>query len=74
MEYRSTRQVAALLGVQLSVLTKATWSGRVSPPEKSPSGAFLWSEDDIQRASWALRRRSADDVLPEHAEEGARRG
>ena len=64
MEYRSTRQVAKLLGVRLGILTRAAWSGQVQPPEKSPSGAFLWTAADIERASWVLRRRSADDVLP----------
>jgi len=56
-KYRSTRQVARLLGVSVSLLTKAVWCGRVDPPEKSPSGNFLWTCADVERASWILRRR-----------------
>jgi hypothetical protein len=54
MDYLSTRQVARLLGVSVSLLTKAVWSGRVDPPQKSPSGNFLWTPADIARASWVL--------------------
>ena len=59
MRYRSTRQAAALLGINPSRLTRALWDGRVVPPVKSPSGAFLWTESDIQRASWDLLGRAA---------------
>jgi hypothetical protein len=57
MDYRSTRQVARLLKVSVSLLTKAVWCGRVDPPQKSPSGSFLWTARDIDRASWALLRK-----------------
>ena len=63
--FRSTREVAKMLGIGPSRLSKAVWDGRLDPPGRGPSGAFLWTEADIQRASWTLRRRSADDVLPE---------
>jgi len=58
MHYLSTRQVARLLGVSVSLLTKAVWSGRVDPPQKSPSGNFLWTPADIDRASWVLHHRA----------------
>ena len=61
MDYLSTRQVAGLLGVSVSLLTKALWCGRVDPPQKSPSGNFLWTPADIERASWVLRHRSFED-------------
>ncbi len=57
MDYLSTRQVARLLSVTVSLLTKAVWDGRVHPPEKSPSGNFLWTRADAERASWVLLHR-----------------
>ena len=59
--YWSTREVAELLGVTTDRLSKALWDGRVKQPQRGPSGAFLWTEDDVRRASWALLHR---DVLP----------
>jgi hypothetical protein len=64
MDLRSTRDVARLLGVGVSRLARAVWEGRVDPPAKGPGGSYLWTRRDIERASWALRHRSADDVLP----------
>ena len=69
MDLRSTRDVARLLGIGVSRLARAVWEGRIDPPAKGPGGAYLWTRRDIERASWALRHRSADDVLP--AEGGA---
>ena len=62
-DYRSTREVAKLLGLNPSRLARAVWDGRLTPPAKAPGGAFLWTKEDIERASWLLRGRSADDVL-----------
>jgi hypothetical protein len=70
MDLRSTRDVARLLGIGVSRLARAVWEGRVAAPLKGPGGAYLWTRRDIERASWVLRHRSADDVLP--AEGGAR--
>jgi len=64
----SSREVAAMLGVRIGTLSRAVWEGRVDPPEKSPSGGFLWTLPDIQRGSWYFRGRSADDVLPATAD------
>ncbi len=61
MDYLSTRQVAKLLGISVSLLTKAVWCGRVDPPQKSPSGNFLWTLTDIERASWVLHHRAFDN-------------
>jgi hypothetical protein len=57
MDYLSTRQVARLLGVSVSLITKAVWCGRVDPPQKSPAGNFLWTEADIEHASCILLRK-----------------
>lgn len=59
--YFSTRQVAKLLRVSVSLLTKAVWCGRVDPPPKSPSGNFLWTQRDIERASWVLLHRASKE-------------
>ena len=53
----NTRDVARLLDVSVARLTKAIWYGRVDPPPKSPSGTYLWTVEDIDRASWQLLSR-----------------
>ena len=67
--YRSTREVAELLNVTPSRLSKAVWDRRIDPPERGPSGAFLWTHNDIRRACWRLLRRDLDTYL---AKGGAR--
>lgn len=64
MKLFSTRQVAKLLGVTPASLAKAIWDGRVDAPAKGPSGNFLWTINDIERASWAMCRR-AFEATPE---------
>ncbi len=71
-EYYSTRQVAAMLGMRPDTLAKAIWQGRVTPPQKSPSGNFLWTDADINKASWVLCRR-AYEPRPQGANEGMQR-
>lgn len=71
MHYRSTREVARMLGVNPSRLARAIWDGRLDPPTRAPGGAFLWTARDVERASWLLRGRGAEDVVAE-AEEVAR--
>ena len=56
--YWSTREVAKKLGLNPNTLTRAVWDGRVNAPEKSPSGNYLWTELDVERASWALLHRA----------------
>lgn len=65
--FRSTREVAELLGVLPTRIGKAVWEGRLNPPQRGPSGAFLWIEEDVRRASWVLLRRDLDDVLAERS-------
>ena len=62
MAYWSTLRTSQLLGVTVATLSRAVWLGRFKPPEKSPSGAYLWTEEDIERASWALRHTGIDDI------------
>lgn len=61
-DYRSTPQAARLLGMSPSRLAKAVWDGRVAPPQKSPSGNFLWTRADIERASWVLLHKPLEEV------------
>lgn len=65
MSYYSTRATAKLLAMHPSRLARAVWDGRVAPPSKSPSGAFLWTLEDVRRASWVMLHRDLDDVLAE---------
>jgi len=58
MSFYGTRQVAAMLGIKPQTITTAIWNNRVDPPQKSPSGQFLWTYADIERASWALLHRA----------------
>jgi hypothetical protein len=58
MAFFNTRQVAKILGVRPDNLSRALWAGRVDPPQKSPSGHFLWTNEDIARASWVLNHRA----------------
>ena len=57
-QFYSTREAAKFLGVKPDTLQKALWLGRIEAPEKSPSGSFLWTAPDINRASWVLCRRA----------------
>ena len=57
-KYYSTRQAAIKIGVKPDTLNKAIWQNRVTSPPKSPSGCYLWTVDDINRASWALLHRA----------------
>lgn len=57
MQFYGTRQVAKILNIRPHTLTAAIWNGRVDPPQKSPGGEFLWTEEDIERASWILLHR-----------------
>jgi len=60
MDYKSTRDVAKILGINPSRLARAIWDGRLDAPERSPGGAFLWTEHDTRRASWVLLGRDFD--------------
>jgi len=55
-KYASTRQVAQRLKMRPDTLVRAVWQGTVNPPSKSPSGAYLWTERDIESAACALHR------------------
>ena len=57
-----TKQAAVRLGIRPGTLTRAVWDGRVSQPTKGPGGAFVWTEEDLRRAAWALLGRDLDDL------------
>ena len=70
MGFLSTREAARVLGINPSRLSRAVWTGRIQEPERGPSGNFLWTTDDLRRASWALLRRDLDEVAK--GQEGTR--
>jgi len=53
-----TKQVAKILGVSVTKLQRALWDERLDPPAKGPGGVFLWTVEDVNRASWVLLRRA----------------
>jgi hypothetical protein len=57
-EYHGTKDVAKILGVKPDYLSRAVWLQRFDPPAKSPSGDYLWTKADIERASWVLNHRA----------------
>ena len=57
-QFYSTRQVARLLAIKPDTLQKAIWQRRVRPPEKGPSGQYLWTLRDIEHASLVLLHRA----------------
>ena len=57
-EFYSTREVAKILGIRPDSLSRIVWLGQFTPPPKRPSGNFLWTKQDIERASWALLHRA----------------
>lgn len=64
-EILSTRQVAAILGVSVSKLTREVWLGRIQAPPKSPAGDHLWGREDVERACRALLHKDLDALLAE---------
>lgn len=72
-QFYSTRQVARLLGLAPDSLTRAVWNSRVLPPPKGPSGNYLWTIDDIERAAWALHRHDAFEQWRQRITEGGGR-
>ena len=71
MAYKSTREVARVLGINPSRLSRAVWTGRLQEPQRGPSGNFLWTEKDIRRASWALLHRDLDGLLADGQKGGS---
>jgi len=56
-EMLSTKEAARRLGVSPSRLSRAVWAGNVQEPTRGPGGAFCWTAEDLERASWALLSR-----------------
>ena len=62
MEFVGTRQAAKRLRVNPAALSKAVWEGRVEEPLRGPGNVRLWSEEDLQKAAWAMCGKSLDDI------------
>jgi len=59
MMFLSTRQVARILDISINKIQRACWLNQIDPlPQKTPAGNFLWSIEDVNRASWVLLRRA----------------
>lgn len=55
MNFFGTKTVAKMLQVSITMLQQAIWHERLQPPPvKGPGGAFLWTLEDVERASWQL--------------------
>ena len=71
MSYQSTRQAAKRLGISTSRLARAVWDERFQAPTKGPGGAFIWTEADLRRASWALLGRDLEQAASERGTSNA---
>ena len=60
-----TRQAAKVLGVKPTTLSRAVWDGRLQQPVRAPGGAFIWSDEDLRRAAWVMRKQDLDDLRKE---------
>lgn len=50
-EFYGTKDVAKLLEILPTTLSRAVWEGRIPAPEKGPGNSYIWAEADIQRAA-----------------------
>jgi hypothetical protein len=53
--YRSTSAVGRLIGTTGANILAMIACGKLRPPERGPSGAYLWTPLDIGRARAALK-------------------
>lgn len=60
--FASTRELANLLGVRPSSLSKAVYEGRLTAPQRGPGNAYLWTRRDAERAAWVLCRQPLEDI------------
>ena len=63
MKYYSTRDVGKIVEIKPGLINKAIWDGTVDPPQKSPSGSYLWTKGDIERLAWQLHLKIRRDLL-----------
>ena len=57
-QFYSTRDAAQLLDISCSALSRALWERRFQVPERTPAGHYLWTQADLEHASWVLNHRS----------------
>ena len=71
MKLIGTRQAAKLLGQSPGKLQQDIWHGRIGPPpQKGPSGSYLWTHEDLERYSWQILHRAYTTRGP--VDQGAR--
>ncbi len=64
----STKEVGKLLEVPANYIQQLVWKDSLDAPQKV-GRSYRWTPKDIERASWKIRGRSANDVLPTEQEE-----
>ena len=64
-QFYGSRQAAKILGIQVHRLQQAVWRGRLPEPARAPSGAFLWSDEDIRNASLTILKKEWDGQISE---------
>ena len=55
----ATKQVAEILDVAYTTVTQALFDGKITNPKNKVGRSWVWSAEEVERASWALNRRSA---------------
>jgi len=64
MNVCATRKAAKILGVSTSRLVRAIWDEQFKSPNKGPGGNYLWTRQDVNRASMVLLSRPYEGHWP----------
>ena len=64
-----TKTAAEILGVRPGTLLRAVWENRLKEPARGLGRAFIWSDEELRRAAWLLRRQDLDTILAERRRE-----
>ncbi len=51
----NTREVVRRLGTTADILRRLIYTDKLAPPTITPSGDYLWSDADVERARAALK-------------------
>ena len=62
MQTYSTKEVGKLLDVSPTYIQQLIWKDELDAPQKVGRN-YRWAAADIEKASWRLRRRNADDIF-----------
>lgn len=59
-----TKEVAEMLGITTQALVKAMFDGRFPKPKNKVGRSFVWTPEEVEKASWVINKRSAN-IPPE---------